>query len=297
MKIKIIQNPSSGRVGFEDEFQDLCRLLLNKSYVLHLYKTEKKYDAYNETINAIKDGYDLIIVAGGDGTVNEVVKALFEQNSKVPMAIFKTGTVNDFANHLKLPSTAIEFCKMVEDNNSILVDIGKLNGEVFINIAAAGIFTSIAHETKKEVKAILGRGAYYLEAVVNIPKNLTQSYRLKIESEEFSNEGDYHLFLITNSSSVGGFDKMSPIAEIQDGYFDCMFIKKSHLMNQADLFMKILMGKHLESKHVDYFRSKHVKVELMDDKKLDVDIDGEYGGSLPIEIDVVQSAISVLISK
>lgn len=295
-KIKIIQNPSSGRVGYEDEFNEVCRLLLNKSYILHLFKTEKKDDAYYEAKLAVKEGYDLIIVSGGDGTVNEVARGLYESNTEIPMAIFRTGTVNDFANHLKLPNTAEAFIKMVEKNYKIPVDVGVINNEVFINIAAAGIFTSIAHDTKKEIKKYLGRSAYYLEAMINLPKNLTQSYRLKVASDEFNHEDDYHLFLITNSSSVGGFDKMSPVAEIQDGYFDCIFLRKAPLVMQADIFMKILMGKHLESPYVDFFRSKHITVELVDDKKLDVDIDGEYGGGFPIDIKVEQGAIYVITS-
>ncbi|MBI9012296.1 MAG: diacylglycerol kinase family lipid kinase [Clostridiales bacterium] len=293
-KLKIIQNPSSGRVGFEDEFNELCRILLNKSYLMHLFKTQKKDDAYYEAKLAVNEGYDMIIVSGGDGTVNEVAKALYETRTDIPMAIFRTGTVNDFATHLKLPNTAEAFVRLVEAHHKIPVDIGVINGDVFINIAAAGIFTSIAHETKKEVKKYLGRSAYYLEAMMNLPKSLTQSYRLKVTSEEFNHEDDYHLFLITNSSSVGGFDKMSPIAEIQDGYFDCIFLKKAPIMMQADLFMKILMGKHLESKYVDFFRSKHLKIELMDNQKLDLDIDGEIGGDFPIDIEVVPAAIYVI---
>lgn len=295
MKIRIIQNPSSGRIGFEDEFQDMCRMLLNNFHCIQLFKTQKKDDAYNETIKAINEGVDLIVVSGGDGTVNEVAKALYETKTSVPMGIFKAGTVNDFANHLKLPSTAREFCKMVEKNNKISVDIGKLNGEVFINIAAAGVFTAVAHQTKKEVKAILGRSAYYLEAIINLPKKLTESYKLKVTSDEFSTIGDYHLFLITNSSSVGGFNKISPIAEIQDGYFDCLFIKKAPLIGQAEIFMKILRGKHLKSEFVDFFRTKHLKVELLDDISLDVDIDGEYGGQFPIEVEVISRGIYVLV--
>jgi len=293
-KIKIIQNPSSGRVGFEDEFNELCRLLLQKSYVIHLFKTQKKDDAYLETLKAITEGYDIIIVAGGDGTVNEVAKGLYESKTTVPMAIFRMGTVNDFANHLKLPNLAQAFMKIIEKNNSLPVDVGVINGNVFINIAAAGIFTSVAHETKKEIKKYLGRGAYYLEAIANLPKNLTQAYRLKVTSEEFTHEDDYHLFMITNSSSVGGFDKMAPIAEIQDGYFDCIFLKKTPLVMQADLFMRILMGRHLESQYVDFFRSKHIKIELMDDQPLVLDIDGEYGGGFPIDIRVEEGAIYVL---
>lgn len=295
-KIKIIQNPSSGRMGYEDEFNEVCRLLLNKSYILHLFKTEKKDDAYYETKLAIKEGYDLIIVSGGDGTVNEVARGLYESKTDVPMAIFRTGTVNDFANHLKLPNTAEAFIKVVEKNNKIPVDVGVINDEVFINIAAAGIFTSIAHDTKKEIKKYLGRSAYYLEAMINLPKNLTQSYRLKVTSDEFNHEDDYHLFLITNSSSVGGFDKISPVAEIQDGYFDCIFLKKAPLVMQAEIFMKILMGRHLDSPYIDFFRSKHITVELLEDKNLDVDIDGEYGGGFPIDIKVEQGAIYVIAS-
>lgn len=293
-KLKIIQNPSSGRIGFEDEFNELCRLLLNRSYVMHLFKTEKKDDAYYEAKLAIAEGYDMIVVAGGDGTVNEVAKALFECKTEVPMAIFRTGTVNDFANHLKLPNTAEAFLKIIEADYKIPVDIGVINGDVFINIAAAGIFTSVAHETKKEVKKYLGRSAYYLEAMINLPKNLSQSYRLKVTSDEFTHEDDYHLFLISNSSSVGGFEKISPIAEIQDGYFDCIFLKKAPIVMQADLFMKILMGKHLGSKYVDFFRTKHVKIELADQQNLDIDIDGEKGGDFPIDIEVMPAAIYVI---
>lgn len=297
IKIKIIQNPSSGKIGFEDEFNDVCRYLLERSYMIHLFKTEKKDDAYFETLKAVKEGFDLILVSGGDGTVNEVAKALYELRTEVPMAIFKTGTVNDFANHLKLPKTAHAFVEMIKKFNAIPVDIGLINGKVFVNIAAAGIFTSVAHDTKKEVKKYLGRSAYYLEAIVNLPRSLTQSYKLKVTSEEFTTVDDYHLFLITNSSSVAGFDKISPIAEIQDGYFDCFFIKKAPIVGQADVFMKILLGKHLDNKYIDYFKTKHIKVELLSDDHLEVDVDGEFGGVLPIDIKVVPSAIRVLIDE
>jgi len=293
-KIKIILNPSSGKAGYEDEFNEVCRLLLHKGHTLSLFKTQKKDDAWQATMKAVEEGYDLIVVSGGDGTVNEVAKGLFLAKSQVPMAIFKSGTVNDFACHLQLPVSAHGFVDMIENGNDIPVDIGLLNGEVFINIAAGGIFTSVAHMTKKEVKKYLGRGAYYLEAMSGLPKNLRTSYRLKIESEEFTTEDDYHLFLITNSSSVGGFDRISPAADLQDGVFDCMFIRKAPIVGKADVFMKILMGKHLDNKYIDYFQTKHIKIELIGNDQLDVDVDGEFGGQLPIEIEVKPAGIHIL---
>lgn len=292
-KIKIIQNPSSGRVGFEDEFKALCFLLLDAGHTVDLFKTKKQYDAYEETKRAVHSKFEIIVVSGGDGTVNEVAKALYEMKTDVPMAIFMTGTVNDFAHHLKLPRTAIDFVKMVNKDHRESVDIGMINGDIFVNIAAAGLFTSVAHVTKKEMKKYLGRSAYYLEGIANLTQ-LHKSYRLRITSEEFTTVDDYHLFLVTNSSSVGGFDRMSPVAEIQDGYFDCMFIKKAHIVGQADVFMKILMGKHLDNKYVDYFKTKSVTIEQLGGEPLVVDIDGEFGGGLPIKIDVLPSAIKVI---
>ncbi|MBN2795042.1 MAG: YegS/Rv2252/BmrU family lipid kinase [Clostridia bacterium] len=293
-KIKIIQNPSSGKIGYEDEFNEVCRLLLDYGYTVQLFKTKGKNDAYLETKKAVEEGFECIVVSGGDGTVNEVARGLYEMKTTVPMAIFKTGTVNDFANHLKLPNTAFSFLKMIQSEITLPVDIGLLNGQVFVNIAAAGIFTSVAHDTKKEVKKYLGRNAYYLEALMNLPKNLSTYYPLRITTDKFTTEGEYHLFLITNSSSVGGFDKISPTAEIQDGYFDCMFIKRAPIVGQADVFMKILVGKHLDNKHVDYFQTKKIKIELLNDDELVVDLDGEYGGTLPIEIEVKPSAIYIM---
>ena len=103
---------------------------------------------------------------------------------------------------------------MIQNGENIPVDIGLLNGQVFVNIAAAGIFTSVAHMTKKEVKKYLGRSAYYLEAIMKLPKNLRTSYRLKITSEEFCTEEDYHLFLINNSSSVGGSPSIGDVTQV-----------------------------------------------------------------------------------
>ncbi len=295
-KIKIIKNPSSGKKGSESEFYTMCNLLLEKSYMLHLFNTEKRYDAYHEAKNTAND-YDLIIVSGGDGTVNEVAKGIYEAHSSTPMAIYMSGTVNDFAKYIKMPTNPKKFVDIIEKNNILNIDLGSVNGEVFINVAAAGAFVSIAHSTTKEKKKYLGRGAYYLDGMTSLNKNMKTSYRLRVEVDDQIFEEEFQLFLISNSKSAGGFSNISPKAEIQDGYLDCIFLRKGYFFDQAEVFMKVFRGTHLESEYIKYFRTKKIKIDLLDKKELELDIDGEQYGNFPIEVNVIEHAINILIGE
>ncbi len=295
-KIKIIKNPSSGKKGYESEFYTMCNMLLEKSYMIHLFNTKKKYDAYHEAKNTAND-YDIIIVSGGDGTVNEVAKGIYEAKSKTPMAIFMSGTVNDFAKYLKLPANPKKFVDMIEKNKIINIDLGSVNGEIFINVAAAGAFVSIAHSTTKEKKKYLGRGAYYLDGMTSLNKNMKTSYKLRLEVDNEIFEEEFQLFLISNSKSAGGFSNISPRAEIQDGYLDCIFLRKGYFFDQAEVFMKIFKGTHLESEYIKYFKCKKIKIDLLDNKELEMDIDGEKYGEFPVEVNVIENAINIIVEE
>ena len=102
-KVKIIYNPSSGRQTIERRLNRLCQLLIDDGYTISKFTTMKKNDAMNETMKTCNEDWDIIIASGGDGTVNEVAKGIANSKRKVPVAILSSGTVNDFANYLKLP--------------------------------------------------------------------------------------------------------------------------------------------------------------------------------------------------
>jgi len=106
---------------------------------------------------------------------------------------------------------------------------------------------------------------------------------------------DFYLFLISNSPSVGGFNNLAPDAEIQDGLLDCVFVKKASFINNVEVFIKILTGNHIENDSVIYFKTKKIKIINNSKKVVEYDLDGEYGGNLPIEIEVVPSAINIII--
>lgn len=277
----------------ERRLERLCSLLLDDGYILSKFSTRKKDDAMNETIKACNEDWDIIIASGGDGTVNEVAKGIANSKRKVPVAILSSGTVNDFANYMKIPKNITEFYEMIKRGNVIDVDLGKANDEYFVNVAAGGILTSVGYQVLPETKMVLGRMAYYLEGLRELTLQNIESIRLNIDSEEYSLEDDVLLFVISNSSSIGGFKKLAPKADVMDGLLDVVIIRKSGVQDLASIFINIFSGEHINHPNVLYFKSKSVKLDTK--KKVSIDIDGEYGGELPVIFEVVPKAFRIIV--
>lgn len=292
-KIKIIFNPSSGRQTTERRLDRLSKLLLDDGYVLGKFMTGKKDDAMLETIKTCKEDWDMIIVSGGDGTVNEVAKGIVRSDRKIPVAILSSGTVNDFANYMKIPKDINTFYDMIKREDVVEVDLGKVNGEYFVNVAAGGILSNVAYQVPVETKAVLGRMAYYIEGLRELTQSNIEPFKMKIESEELNNVENILLFLISNSSSIGGFKMLAPKADVLDGYLDVVIIKKSGVQDLASIFINIFSGEHINHPNVIYFKSK--KISLSSPEDISIDIDGEYGGKLPATFEVLPRAFKILV--
>lgn len=292
-KIKIIFNPSSGRQMVERKLDRLITMLLDDGYTINKFFTQKKDDAMNETIKVCKEDWDMIIVSGGDGTVNEVAKGIALSNRKVPVAILSSGTVNDFANHMKIPKDINEFYDMIKKENTVDVDLGKLNDDYFVNVAAGGLLSNVGYQVPSESKLVLGRMAYYLEGLKEITLQSFDPINLKIESEEYNSTDEVLLFLISNSSSIGGFKKMAPKADVLDGFLDVVVVKRSDVANLANIFFNIFSGEHINHPNVIYFKTK--KITLSSAQDISIDMDGEYGGKLPATFEVIPEAFRILI--
>lgn len=295
-KVKVIYNPSSGTQTIQRRLDTICNILLDKGYILGKYATKKKYDAMKETIRVCQEDWDIIIACGGDGTISEVATGIVKGGRKVPVAILAAGTINDFANSLSLPKDASEFCKMVMNEKTVDADLGKVNNEYFVNTAGCGLFTNVAHNVPSEFKTVLGRLAYYIEGILEIPKHMFNSFTVDIDCNEFCKKNqEIFLLLITNSSYVGGFKKLSPKADISDGYLDVLIIKKSEIQDILSILVNISKGDHIKNTNVDYFRTKKINIQCQGD--CDLDLDGEYGGKLPAVFEVVPSSFRIIVKK
>ena len=291
--IKFIINPSSGRQAMERKIDVLCKMLLDDGYIVAKYFTEEKYDAMLEAKRTCNSGFDLIVACGGDGTVNEVVKGVMNSERKIPVSILASGTVNDFARYLNLPRTPSDFYKMIKRENLIYIDIGKVNDDYFVNVAAGGLLTNVGYQVQPDMKAILGRMAYYFEGIKELTQQNLEPIRVKINSEEYSNQEDILIFLVSNSSSIGGFKKLAPEADVLDGLLDVVIIKKSAITDLANIFVNILTGDHINHPNVIYYKTKAVLIES--EKEISIDVDGEYGGKLPAKFQVIPKGLQILI--
>lgn len=292
-KIKIIYNPSSGRQQIERRLDRLIMLLIDDGYTVNKFVTKKKDDAKEETIRTCKEDWDLIISVGGDGTVNEIAEGIVLGGRKVPVAILAAGTVNDFANFMKIPTNVLEFYDMIKRNQAIDVDLGKIGEKYFVNVAAGGLLTNVGFSVPAESKMVLGRLAYYLEGARQFVLEDINPIKVKIESKEYNKEEEILLFVVSNSSSIGGFKKLAPHADVLDGCLDVFAIKKADVQELANIFFNIFNGEHINHPKVVYFKTDDIKISS--DVDISIDIDGEYGGKLPARFQVVPKAFRILI--
>lgn len=294
--IKIIYNPVSGRGSAEDRVNHVAHMLLDRGYTVNKYATKAQGDGRREARDSANGPWDLIIAAGGDGTINEVASGIYESGTMTPMAILHEGTMNDIAKHLGISNDPVVFCNMIDSFHFKSIDLGKSNDRYFLNVVAGGMITSVAHRTPVELKHMLGRVAYYLEVVRELTSSGLRSYKLRINHNGDHEEGRFNIFIISNSPTIGGFDQLMPLAQMQDGLLDCIFIREAESIQEAaELFLSVLKGEHINHKKVLYFRTSSVEITSDDHNEIELDFDGEYAGKLPVQIEVIPSAINILV--
>lgn len=292
-KVKVIYNPSSGRQNVKRKIDAICNILMDNGYIIGRYATKGKDDAMNETIKACSEDWDILVACGGDGTVNEIATGIIKGGRQIPVAIFATGTVNDFATSMKLPIGPKAFCNMIMKEEIIDVDLGKANDGYFVNVLAGGLISDVAHQVPVEMKTLFGRTAYYIAGLREMPRQMLNPFHIKVESEEHTKDEEVILFLVTNTSSIGGFKGLAPDAEVEDGLLDCIIIRKVEILDVIPVFISLLKGDITTNPNVVHFKTKNLKIESKE--TMQFDMDGEYGGKLPITLEVIPGSFSIFI--
>lgn len=299
MKVKIINNPSSGRTTLQKYLETIVgRLILEGVFTtVDKFDTKGKNDAFDEVMKIKENQYDIIIAVGGDGTLNEVVNGVMKSGINTPLTVLPAGTVNDFASHLSIPYEIDSICRMFRNGKFVDVDVCKANDNYFINVAAAGIMTDVPLKATVASKTVLGKFAYYAEGIKEIPKKLLKSVKYRFEYDDEIFEEDVLIFAILNSTSAGGFKKFAPRAGLDDGKFDVCIFKRSDIFDTATIFLKILRGEHINNSNVRYFQTDNLSVKCLQDCDIRIDIDGENGGPLPAKFKIMPSALKFFIPE
>lgn len=295
-KALLIYNPASGNGLFKNHLDEVVANLQNggEFCVVSTVRIIKGIDLDNDfMINQYRSN-DLIVIAGGDGTVGSICDILIKYNINVPIGIVPAGTANDFAKYLKMPKNPADAALTIATGSPINCDIGCVNGSHFINVVACGSFANTSEETNANIKPKLGVFAYYLKAIEKL--HTYEPIPIRVTYDDNVIEVSALLVLFLNSANVGGFANFSPRSSINDGSLDLIIFKnKGKIINSAKTFVDVLRGNHLENEDVISVQASNFKIETINDKKIYLDVDGDKGDLLPANISNIHNAIRVIV--
>ena len=241
------------------------------------------------------DGYDRVVVSGGDGTLNNFIGYTDELNLDFPIAYIPAGSTNDYANTLGLPGNLMEALDTSIKGKEQAVDMGRFNDSNFLYVAAFGIFTKVVYTTPQEIKNVMGYSAYILEGI-KVVYELT-TYKLKLTIDDKFYEGDFLLGLVTNSLSVGGMkNRASHDMSLDDGLYEVMFVRAPKNIIELNRIVKALAsGKPDEAGELIILdKGAHITVEH--DTTTAWTLDGEYGGEQRhVDISILKKKFRIIV--
>ncbi|MGT2785000.1 diacylglycerol kinase family lipid kinase [Streptococcus merionis] len=289
LRARLIYNPTSGQEIMKKNVAEVLDVLEGFGYETSAFQTTAEPEsAKKEATRAGLAGFDLVIAAGGDGTINEVVNGIAPLQSRPKMAIIPTGTTNDYARALKVPrANPVAAARIIGKNQTIKMDIGRArDADYFINIAAAGTLTELTYSVPSQLKTIFGYLAYVAKGAELLPQ--IQLTPVKVTHDNGVFEGKVSMIFAALTNSIGGFEKIAPDAMLDDGNFTLIMVKTSNLFEILHLIRLVLQGgKHIEHRQVEYLKTSYIKIEQqkpLGKRPMMINLDGEYGGDAPIEL-------------
>lgn len=254
-RLIVIYNPFSGKKNTKQLPKLILSHLNNNNYQIEIWPTEKASDLTLFADKAVKTKADIIVAAGGDGTINQIAARLV--NSNIALGIIPLGSGNGFARHFNLPLNTIEAIKVIPKLNTKTIDTVWFNEHCMVNIGGVG-FDAFISSKFSEVKK---RG---LQGYVKvIAKNLfykSQYYKLSSNGKLLF-EGKAFMISFANATQWGNNIKVLPGAKPDDGLIDVVVIKEFKAMHLPSIIKSVLTGKLHVDKHSLVFTGTDFEIE------------------------------------
>ncbi|MCF6419729.1 MAG: diacylglycerol kinase [Furfurilactobacillus sp.] len=282
-RARVIYNPTSGREALKRDLIDILNVFEQAGYETSAYATTPEPDsAKNEAHRAALEGFDLVVAAGGDGTINEVVNGIAGLEKRPKMAIIPAGTTNDYARALRIPrDEPLNAAKVVLKNQTVKMDIGQAGETYFINIAGGGLLTELTYDVPSDMKTIFGYLAYLVKGAELLPQ--IKPIQMSIEYDDGKFEGEASMFLLGLTNSIGGFEQIVPDASLDDGKFSLLIVKTASMPQLLRLMTLVLNGgRHINDPLVIYKKTSKVIAKPLNSDRMMINLDGEYGGDAPM---------------
>ena len=255
----LIVNPCSGKAKMRTELLRVVEILSAGGYNVTVYPTKERGDATEKVKSLKADKYGLIVVCGGDGTLNEVITGLMQSGIDCTLGYIPSGTLNEWSSGLHISRSIPNAAKDIVNGKTISLDIGKFGDKYFSYTASFGAFTEASYSAPQDVKNVLGQAAYFFEGIKSLGN--IRPIHLKFECEEKTVEGDFLFGAVSNSMSVGGIVKFDEaVVELNDGEFEVLLIRSPDNILKLQPIIDGIIKKDLNRDGIEFFHTKKIKV-------------------------------------
>ena len=275
MNCLVVYNPYSKKNKIEKNIDYIKASLSTKYSTIDFYKTHG-VKSITEYLKENSNNYDLIIVSGGDGTVNEAVNGLVEASYKGDFSVIPSGTCNDFSTLLKFSKNIKKQIETILKGVSTPLDICTINDSYFTYGLAIGKYTDVSYKANRKTKRVFGRLAYFIEGLKEFTKYTKLDLDIEIDDKIFS--GSYYTVLVLNSNKVAGFKIRNNSVLLDDGLIDVVLIGAKH------------------NKKIKAYKACEIKITSK--KALKINADGELAAvSNEALIKVLNKKINIVVSE
>jgi YegS/Rv2252/BmrU family lipid kinase len=267
-----------------------CREILRSAgWSVDMTPTAGPGDGTRVAREAAAQGYDVVIAAGGDGTINEVVNGL--AGTRTALGALPIGTMNVWVRELGMPLQPRAAAETLLTSHIRPIDLGLAGERYFLLMAGIGFDAAVVNEVRSREKRLLGALAYVLRGLEIATRSGGTRVRLTVDGKVLRRRA--LLIVIGNSQLYGGVIKITSRASIDDGLLDLCLIKGNSFLEAPLRVASILLSRHSIDPEIEYHRARSVRIESRE--RLPVQVDGDHIGSTPITIVVAPGVLQALL--
>jgi diacylglycerol kinase (ATP) len=292
LQVLIVYNPAAGKSSNLKNILDrVANLWRDLGWQVQIAATTAPGDATSKAQIAARSGYNAVVAAGGDGTVNEVMNGLV--GTATALGVLPLGTVNIWAREMGLSMDLLKAAEILAKSELTKIDVGMAGNRYFLLMAGIGFDAAVTATVRSEEKKLFGAIAYVKQAI-QIAWNF-RGVRLKLRIDGKRVRGKILMVIVGNSQLYGGVIKFTAHATIDDGLLDVCVIKGRGMLSAPRRLISIFARHYNRDPQVKYYQAKQVEIRRKRGKALPVQVDGDYLGTTPMSFRVVPDSLWIMV--
>ncbi|MHB0939201.1 MAG: diacylglycerol/lipid kinase family protein [Armatimonadota bacterium] len=290
MRVLLIINPKAGSSS-RNQVDILSWLTQLTGHTLTVEVPRDAEDATTIARHGVEAGYDRILAAGGDGTINRVVSALAETD--IPLGIIPIGTVNVLARELCIPLDPLKALQIALGNRTRCLDLGVANGQYFTLMAGMGFDAKVVSEIVPRLKELFGSLAYVTAGLQTLARHKPSQFYLTFDGKTIRFPA--WLLVVGNASYYTYQLSIASGARMDDGLLDIIVFGEQNALDRLTQIGAVVFGQHVKHPNIRYFQAPALSIAA--EPRVHVQLDGDSVGKSPVEISVKHGALQVMVPE